>query len=42
VTVKDLRRKADQAWEMAGCARKDGDTADEQKREYEALIREAK
>ena len=47
MTVKELRRKADQAWELAGCARQDGDTADEQRRtaearEYEALIREAK
>lgn len=26
-----LRRKADQAWEMAGLARQDGDTADEKR-----------
>lgn len=26
-----LRRKAEQAWEMAGCARRDHDSKDEQK-----------
>ena len=37
-----LRRKANQAWEMAGCARQDGDYKDEERytaeaREYETL-----
>lgn len=31
-----IRRKADQAWEMAGCARQDGDTADELRWTHEA------
>lgn len=38
-----LRRKRDQAWELAGCARQDRDTADEVRwtkkaREYNAEI----
>ena len=32
-----LRRKADQAWELAGCARQDGDKADEARWTAEAL-----
>ena len=28
-TLADLRRKRDQAWELSGCARVDGDKADE-------------
>lgn len=41
------RRKADQAWEMAGLARQDGDVAEEkrqtaQARAYEQLAREVK
>lgn len=40
-----LRRKANQAWDMAGCARQDGDKADETRhteeaRRYEDEIRE--
>lgn len=40
------RRKADQAWELAGCARQDGDKADEARwtekaREYDKLAAEA-
>lgn len=40
------RRKADQEWEMAGLARRDGDKADEARhtakaRKYERLCREA-
>jgi hypothetical protein len=39
--IARLRRKEDQAWECAGCARTDGDKADEQRwftkaREYAA------
>lgn len=46
VTKDYYRRKADQEWEMAGCARQDGDRIDEMKhtekaREYERLSREA-
>lgn len=29
--LKRLSRKRDQAWEMAGCARQDNDTADEKR-----------
>lgn len=41
-----LRRKADQAWELAGLAIQDGDTKDEARwtaeaREFERQIREA-
>jgi len=41
-----LYRKANQAWELAGCARQDGDRADElrytgEAREFERLAREA-
>lgn len=40
-----LRRKADQEWDMAGLARQDRDTADEERhtakaREYENQIKE--
>lgn len=43
--LKDLRRKADQEWELAGLARVDGDEADEaihtaKAREYDRLWRE--
>lgn len=31
LTAEQLRRKADQHWEMAGLARQDGDTADEKR-----------
>lgn len=34
--LERLRRKRDQAWEMAGCARQDGDKADEIRRTEEA------
>lgn len=39
------RRKADQEWELAGCARQDGDTEDEKRhtelaREYSRLAAE--
>lgn len=30
-TLEKLRRKRDQAWELAGCARRDGDHKDEQR-----------
>ena len=40
-----LRRKRDQAWDMAGLARQDGDTKDSERRtkearEYEKQIRD--
>jgi len=35
-TDEKLRRKANQAWEMAGCARHDRDLADEKRRIEEA------
>lgn len=35
-----LRRKADQAWEMAGLARQDGDKKDEQRWTDEARLLE--
>jgi hypothetical protein len=35
-SVEKLRRKADQAWDMAGLARQDRDKADEQRRTAEA------
>lgn len=35
-TLERLRRKCDQAWEMAGCARQDGDKEDELRRTEEA------
>lgn len=31
-TPEDCKRKAEQEWEMAGCARHDQDRADEQRR----------
>ena len=34
--VKYYRRKENQAWEMAGCARQDGDKADEERYTKEA------
>ena len=34
--LERLRKKADQAWEMAGLARQDRDHADEQRRTLEA------
>lgn len=39
------RRKADQAWDLAGCARQDGDKADEERwtkiaREHQRLATE--
>lgn len=45
-TYDQLRRKADQAWELAGLARQDRDTFDEQRwtrkaREYETMARGA-
>ncbi len=45
MSAEQLRRKADQAWEMAGLARQDGDTKDEIRqtenaREYQRLLRE--
>jgi hypothetical protein len=36
MTREQLRRKADQAWEMAGLARQDGDRVDEKRRTEEA------
>lgn len=41
------RMKADQCWDLAGCARQDGDRADEKRytdeaREHERLAKEAK
>lgn len=36
-----LRRKADQAWDMAGLARQDRDTVDEKRRTDEARLYEA-
>ena len=36
MTREELRRKADQAWEMAGLARQDGDVADMKRRTAEA------
>jgi hypothetical protein len=36
------KRKANQAWELAGCARQDGDTKDEQRWTAEARVWEAK
>lgn len=44
--IKYYRRKEDQAWEMAGLARQDGDKVDEEKqtklaREYHELWRMA-
>ena len=41
------RRKSDQAWELAGCARRDGDTKEEirwteKAREHQRLASEAK
>lgn len=46
-TIEQLRRKADQHWELAGMARLDGDFADEARhmklaRELERRIREMK
>lgn len=46
MTIEVLRRKRDQAWEMAGLARQDGDTTDEVRqtaiaREYQRQIGEA-
>jgi hypothetical protein len=43
--IQRLRMKADQEWDMAGLARRDGDRADEirhteKAREYERLIGE--
>ncbi len=43
MTYEQLRRKADQAWEMAGLARQDGDHADAERqtkkaREYEQQL----
>lgn len=43
--LQRLRRKANQEWELAGCARKDGDSADELKhtekaRDYDRQIKE--
>ena len=43
--IERLRRKRDQAWEMAGLARQDGDEADcirrmEEAKEYSRLIAE--
>jgi hypothetical protein len=34
--IERLRRKRDQAWEMAGLARQDGDRVDEERRTEEA------
>lgn len=34
--IETMRRKRDQAWELAGLARQDGDKADEQRRTVEA------
>lgn len=36
-TIEKLHRKADQAWEMAGLARQDGDKADEIRHTEEAV-----
>lgn len=36
-TLEKLRRKRDQAWDLAGCARRDGDKKDEQRWTNEAL-----
>lgn len=45
MTIDVLRRKADQAWEMAGLARQDRDARDEERytteaRQYERQIKE--
>lgn len=45
LSLEQLRRKRDQAWELAGLARQDGDTADERRwtnraRELQRKIRE--
>ena len=37
-SIEKLRRKRDQEWELAGCARRDGDTIAEN--EHTALARE--
>lgn len=42
-TIEKLRRKANQSWELAGCARQDGDKVDEAKhtadaRKYQAEL----
>lgn len=36
--VQRLRRKRDQEWEMAGCARQDGDLKDEKERLERAAL----
>ena len=43
--IERLRRKRDQAWEMAGLARQDGDSADQKRwtdeaREYQRQLAE--
>lgn len=43
--LERLRRKRDQSWDLAGCARQDGDKTDEARhtadaREYERQIKE--
>lgn len=39
--IEWLRRKANQAWDMAGLARQDGDTRDEARRTAEARAYDA-
>ena len=46
-TIEKLRRKCNQAWDLAGCARRDGDTADERRwtdlaRRYAAILTEVR
>jgi hypothetical protein len=41
IPLERLRRKADQAWDMAGLARQDGDTKDEARRTKEARAYDA-
>lgn len=38
MSLETLRRKRDQAWEMAGLARQDGDKADEERHTQSACM----
>lgn len=38
ITESRCRRKRDQCWELAGCARQDGDRADEKRYTDEARL----
>jgi len=42
MTTDKLKRKINQAWELAGCARQDGDKADEARWTKEARRLQAK